>query len=93
MVEGDRVAEEGVDDVGIIVQLLVNHKSKDAHLGSATIVKLNGKFFVDGFLVPTGGLQLGSLNVLLADTEANLNKTDEGNNLGNTSGGDGVEGC
>ena len=38
MVERDRVAEEGVDDIGVVVELLVDHESENAHLGGTAIV-------------------------------------------------------
>ena len=50
----------------------MNHQSKDAHLGSASIVQFDSEFLVDGFLVPSGGLQLGSLDLLLAKAKADL---------------------
>ena len=81
LVEWDRVAEEGVDDVGVVVQLLVNHQGKDAHLGGTAVVQLDGELLVDGLLVPSGGLQLSSLNLVLAGSEATFD------------GGDGQQGA
>ena len=37
LVEGDGVAQEGVDDVGVVVELLVHHEGEDAHLGTAVV--------------------------------------------------------
>ena len=42
LVERNGGAKKGVDDVWVVVQLLVNHQSKDTHLGSATVVQFNG---------------------------------------------------
>ena len=41
-VKGNRGSEEGVDDVWVVVDFLVDHKGEDAHLGSTTVVKLDG---------------------------------------------------
>ena len=75
-VEGDGVAEEGVDDVGVVVQLLVHHQGEDAHLGSTAVVELDGELLVDGLLVPSGGGELSLLDFVLSGGEASL---DEGN--------------
>ena len=72
LVEWDRVAEEGVDDVGVVVQLLVDHQGKDTHLGGTAVVELDGELLVDGLLVPSGGLELSSLDLVLAGGEATL---------------------
>jgi hypothetical protein len=32
LVEGHGGAEQGVDDVGVVVELLVHHEGEDAHL-------------------------------------------------------------
>ena len=72
LVEWDRVAEEGVDDVGVVVQLLVDHQGKDAHLGGTAVVELDGELLVDGLLVPSGGLELSLLDLVLAGGEATL---------------------
>ena len=42
LIKGNRITEERVDDIGIIVQLLVHHEGKYAHLGGATVVELDG---------------------------------------------------
>ena len=76
LVEWNRVAEEGVDDVGVVVQLLVNHQGKDAHLGGTAVVQLDGELLVDGLLVPSRGLQLSSLNLVLAGSEATFDGGD-----------------
>ena len=81
LVEWDRVAEEGVDNVGVVVQLLVNHQGEDAHLGGTAVVQLDGELLVDGLLVPSGGLELSLLDLVLAGSEATLD------------GGDGEEGA
>ena len=72
LVEWDRVAEEGVDDVGVVVQLLVDHQGKDAHLGGTAVVELDGELLVDGLLVPSGGLELSLLDLILAGSVATL---------------------
>ena len=92
LVEGHGGAEEGVDDVGVVVELLVHHEGEDAHLGGAAVVELDGALLGDGLGVPSGSLELGSLDVVLAGSEAELDGTDEGDGLGNASSGDGVEG-
>ena len=92
LVEGDGVAEEGVDDVWVVVQLLVDHEGEDAHLGGTAVVELDGELLVDGLLIPSGCVELSSLDLLLAGAEAKLDKADEGNDLGNTGRGDGVKG-
>ena len=92
MVEGDRGAEEGVDDVRVVVELLVNHEGKDAHLSSTAVVELDGQLLVDGLLVPAGGLELSSLDVILASSVAELDEADEEHDLGSSPGRDGIEG-
>lgn len=73
LVEGDGVAEEGVDHIGIVVELLVDHEAKDTHLGSTAVVELDGELLVDGFLVPSRGPELSLLDFVLASSEATLN--------------------
>jgi hypothetical protein len=51
LVEWDGGAKEGVDDIGVVVQLLVHHEGEDAHLGSTSIVEFDcclGLLFVSG---------------------------------------------
>ena len=43
LVEGDGGAQQGVDDVGVVVELLVHHEGKDAHLGGTAVVELDGE--------------------------------------------------
>ena len=64
------MADEGVDDVGIVVQLLVDHEGKDAHLGGTAVVELDGELLGNGLVVPSGGLELGGFNVLLAGSKS-----------------------
>ena len=92
MVEGDWGAKERVDDVWVVVKLLVDHEGKDSHLGGTAVVQLDGELLVKGLLVPSRGGDLGRLDLLLAGSKANLDQTNEGDDLGNTSGRDGVEG-
>ena len=66
LVEWDWVTKKRVDDVWVVVKLLVDHEGKDAHLGSTAIVELDGELLVNGLLVPSGGLELGFLDVFLA---------------------------
>ena len=70
----------------------MDHEGKDAHLGGTAVVELDGELLVNGLLVPSGGLELGSLDVILAGSEAKLDQTDESDKLGNAGGRDGVEG-
>ncbi|CAN0053431.1 unnamed protein product, partial [Ectocarpus fasciculatus] len=41
LVEGVARAEEVVDDVRLVVELLVHHEAEDAHLGGAAVVELD----------------------------------------------------
>lgn len=67
LVERNRGAKEGVDDVWVVVQLLVNHQCKDAHLSSSAVVQFDGTLGVQLLLVPprlgrvlnAGALHLG----------------------------------
>ena len=53
---GHGEAEQGVDDVGVVVQLLVHHQGQDAHLGGKAVVQLDDQHLVQGGLVSSGGL-------------------------------------
>ena len=53
LIERNRIAEERVDDIGVIVELLVNHESEDTHHGGSAIVELDGCLSPLGLLVPT----------------------------------------
>ena len=68
LVELDGGAQEGVDDVGVVVQLLVHHQGQDAHLGGAAVVQLDGQLLVDGLLVPAGRAELSLLDLVLSNT-------------------------
>ena len=92
LVEGDGGAEEGVDDVGVIVQLLVDHEGKDAHLGRTAIVELDRELLVDGLLIPSWSLELSSLNIILSGGETKLDEADESDDLGGAGGRDGIKG-
>ena len=81
MVEGHGVAEERVDDVRVVVELLVDHEGEDAHLGGTAVVELDGELLVDGLLIPARLLELNRLDLVLAGGEATLD------------GGDGEEGA
>lgn len=41
LIERYRCVEEGVDNIGVVVELLVDHQCKDAHLCGATVVQLD----------------------------------------------------
>ena len=70
----------------------MDSQGKNSNLGSTAVVQLDGQLLVDGLLVPARCLQLSSLDVILAGSVAELDQADEGHDLGNASGGDGVEG-
>ena len=76
LVEGDGGAEEGVDDVGVVVELLVHHEAEDTHLGGTAVVELDGELLVEGLLVPARCFDLGLLDLILAGSVSTL---DEGN--------------
>ena len=59
----------------------MDHQGKDAHLGGTAVVELDGELLVDGLLVPSGGLELSLLDLVLAGSVATLD------------GGDGEEGA
>ena len=40
LVESHGEAEEAVDHVGVVIELLVDHQRQNAHLGSTTVVQL-----------------------------------------------------
>ena len=73
MVEGDREAKKGVDDVRIVVQLLVNHKGKDTHLSSTAIVQFNTLSAFRGDVWVVGSAVV--LKLLLDGSEAKLDST------------------
>merc|ERR1712228_623045 len=86
-------------------QLFVDHKGKDTHLGGTSVVKLNSTllnllFFgecVPAVVKSTFGVHVtevtdefvGSGNIF---HDGSLQQTDEENKLGNSGGGDGLEG-
>ena len=84
-VEGDGVAEEGVDDVWVVVKFLVYHEGKDAHLGGTAVVKLDGCLCLHLLLIPTGLLHLLNacgLNLRLSVVgESKIDGTDEDDKL------------
>jgi hypothetical protein len=97
LVESDGGAEKGVDDVGVVVKLLVDHEGKDAHLGGTAVVELDSRHAVkvegaDGRGREVALVLLTSLDdVLLAKAEAELDEADESDDLSSASGGDGLE--
>ena len=92
MVEGNRETQQGIDDVGVVIQLLVHHQSQDAHLSGTAVVEFNSQLLVDSGLIPSRSLQLSSFDFFLAKTETYLQKTDESDKLESASSGDSVEG-
>ena len=76
----------------------MHHEGEDAHLGGAAVVELDGRHAVEVEGADGGGgevaLVLGAslLDVGLAKAEAELDGADEGDNLPDAGGGDGVEG-
>lgn len=92
LVESDGEAEEGVDNIGIIVELLVDHQGQDAHLSGTAVVQLDGELLVDGVSIPAGSLQLSLLDLLLSSSESNFEQTDEHEELEDSSWGDIREG-
>ena len=76
LVEGDRSSKKRVDDVWVVVKLLVDHKTKDTHLGSTAVVELDGNLLVNGLLIPTRLLELDSLDLILAGSISTLNEGD-----------------
>lgn len=38
LVERNRGTQQGVDNVGVIIKLLMDHQSKNTHLGSSSII-------------------------------------------------------
>ena len=74
LVEWHRVAQQGVDDVRVVVELLVYHQGEDTHLGSAAVVQLDRELLIDGLLVPAGCSQLGLLDLILAGCVATFDQ-------------------
>ena len=69
----------------------MHHEAKDAHLGSTAVVELDGHLLLDCGIVPLGGLELGSLDLILAGGVPNLNQADEGNDLCNATNRHGLQ--
>ena len=57
LVEGHRGPKEAIDHVGVVVKLLVHHEGQNAHLGSTTVVELDGLLLDEGGLVPSRSLK------------------------------------
>ena len=76
----------------------MDHKGKDAHLGSTSVVKLDGRSTLqvewdNGRSREVGLVLLASLlDISLSEAESELKSTDEKDDLGKATGGDGVEG-
>ncbi|CAM9091393.1 unnamed protein product, partial [Ectocarpus sp. 6 AP-2014] len=97
LVEGVRRADEVVDDVGLVVELLVHHEGEDAHLCRAAVVELDRALRRLGLLrhgVPRGPERVaavrevsgeGALHVL---HHRQLKETDEREDLGEARRGD-----
>jgi hypothetical protein len=80
LVEWHRGTEKSVDDIRIVVQLLVHHKCKDAHLGGTAIVQFYSCFcclFVCGPSEAIHVIVAVLFNCLLYSAEAVFNGTDE----------------
>mmetsp|Transcript_1135 Transcript_1135/g.3181 ORF Transcript_1135/g.3181 Transcript_1135/m.3181 type:complete len:227 (-) Transcript_1135:2-682(-) len=101
LVEGHGRAEEGVDDVGVVVKLLVHHEREDAHLRGTAVVELDGALgllLLGGERVPaevesavaevTG--ELGLASHVLHHRE--LEEAHEGEDLGKAGRGHDLEG-
>ena len=54
-VELDRGSQKRIDNVGVVIELLVDHKGKDTHLSSTTVVELLGT----GIFLLLGGVVEG----------------------------------
>ena len=70
----------------------MDHQGEDAHLGGTAVVELDGELLVEGGLIPTRGLDLGSLDVCLAEREAVLQKTERDEELERVPDGQVLEG-
>ena len=80
LVEWDRSAKEGVDDIGVVVQLLVHHEGEDAHLSGTSIVELDcclGLLFVSGPSQAVHVVVAVLLDSLLDTSESILDGSDE----------------
>ena len=84
LIERHGETQEVVDDVWVVVELLVDHEGKNAHLGGTTVIEFNRQLLLDGRLVPLRSCQLSLLDLLLPVTKPTLNETDEENNLEGT---------
>lgn len=97
-------AKEPVDDIGLAVELVMDHDGEDSHLGSAPVVELDSPLpllILGGKVVPSevqGSVaevswelsRFGSVGGVLHDKQ--LKETNEGNELEETCLRDGVEG-
>jgi hypothetical protein len=76
LVERDRGAKKGVDDVRVVVELLVHHQGKDSHLRGTAVIQLDGGLLGDNIIVPLEKslrlLNLGGLDLLLSGTITDL---------------------
>jgi hypothetical protein len=89
LVEGDRGAEHGIEDVRVVVKLLVHHKAKNSHLGSTAVVQFDRLLRCLLLGIPAGLNHLRSANALdldLPSGKANLQEADEKEELEETSG-------
>jgi hypothetical protein len=90
----DLVGDEGDS------QLLVDHEGKDTHLGGTALVELDGTLGELGLLVESVPSEVDGIVTEVTDEfssgdvlhDTKLQGTDEGNDLGNSSTRDGVEG-
>ena len=91
-VEGHRRTEERVDNIRVVVQLLVDHKCEDSHLGSTTVVQFNCGFSSLLVLIPTLLLHFSNacgFNFrLCVISKSEVNSSDENDKLAESLLGD-----
>ena len=75
LVEGNGGTEDRVDDVGVAIKLLVDHKAKDAHLGGTSVVELNSLSAVDTVLSVVRLAR--SLKIVLDGSKSELDNANE----------------
>ena len=91
LVERDRGAKEGVKDVWVSIELLVDHKTGDTHHGSTAIVKFNSLLGTDGGGVPLALLKVNLLDFGLTAGVTHFKDTNEQDDLHKTSNWNGLE--
>ena len=91
LIERNRGSKEGVQDVWVTVDLLVDHEAKDTHHGSTAVVELNSLLVDNGLLVPLGLCKVDLLDLVLATRVSHLKETDEEDDLHKTAKRDSLE--